>query len=297
MEKTLVILAAGMGSRFGGLKQLSPVGPSGEFIIDYSIYDALKAGFNKIVFVIRKDHYNDFHETIGKRVEKFVKVEYAYQENEPNLKREKPLGTGHALYCAKSCVHGPFALISADDFYGPEAFVAMSKFLDENNDKVGVLGYNLASTINNPEGVKRGVIFEENNEIKELVECKVVKKKGYIEATEIQGDRSYKLGLDAYANMLIFAFSMDVFPLTSKMFQEFMQNSDPEKDEFILTIIIDHLIKEGKASLIKAKGTWMGMTYKEDLVQVQEKIKDDIKKGIYKEDLWSKNERENWGTY
>lgn len=287
MEKTLVILAAGIGSRFGGIKQLFPVGPSGEFIIDYSIYDAIKAGFNKVVFIIRKDNYSDFYETIGKRVEKFVKVEYAFQEVEFNLKREKPLGTGHALYCARNNVKGPFALISADDFYGPEAFTILSKFLDETQDKVGILGYNLASTINNPEGVKRGVIFDdENGQIKELVECKTVKKDDYIEAQEIQGDRSFKLDFNTYANMLIYAFSMNVFPLVEEKLSEFLTNSDPEKDEFMLTTIVDYLIKNNKAVSLRTKENWMGMTFKEDAALVIKKIEEDIKKGIYKDNLW-----------
>lgn len=293
MAKTLLILAAGTGSRFGGLKQLSPVGPSGEFIIDYSISDALKYGFDKVVFVIKKENYEDFRETIGKRIEKNVKVEYVFQTldtlpKKVEIAREKPLGTGHALYCAKDYIDGPFVLISADDFYGQESFEVLSKFLDKDNDKVGVLGHNLASTINNPEGVKRGVIFEEDGEISSILECKVTLDGDYINAEELQGTRKFRLSKTTVANMLIFAFSYDIFPLLEKRLNEFLDEADLTKDEFYLNRVIDGLIKEHKIEMLTTKEKWMGMTYKEDALQVQEHIKEEIKKGKYKEDLWSK---------
>lgn len=293
-EKTLVVLAAGMGSRFGGLKQLLPVGPSGEFIIDYSIYDAIKVGFNKIVFVIKKENQEDFENTIGKRIRKYIKVEYAYQDMNtlpkaltslPN--REKPLGTGHALYCAKKYIKGPFALISADDFYGRGAFEVLSKFLDEDNDKVGILGHNLMSTINNPEGVKRGIIFADNDKVNSIVECQVIKRGNIIEANELQGNRKFKIDDKALANMLIYAFNVDVFPILEKELIKFLDNANLEKDEFYLTDVIDTLIKMNKAQMLKTDAKWMGMTYKEDAKMVSDRILDDIKKNIYKDNLWS----------
>ena len=148
---TLMVLAAGMGSRFGGLKQIEPFGPNGEFIIDYSVYDAIKAGFNKVVFIIKKENYELFKETIGKRIEKYIKVEYAFQEinNIPSgyklpHDRVKPLGTAQAVLCAKDCVHEPFAMINADDFYGRDAFVRAYNYLsniDKNSNNYGMIGY------------------------------------------------------------------------------------------------------------------------------------------------------------
>jgi NDP-sugar pyrophosphorylase family protein len=160
---TLVILAAGMGSRFGGLKQMEPIGPTGQFIIDYSVYDAIKAGFNKVVFIIKEENYDAFKETIGSRVEPYIKVEYCFQKND-NIPegyklpedRVKPLGTAHALYCAKDKVNENFAIISADDFFGYDAFKKAADFLKENNDFC-VIGYKIGDTLSDKGAVKRGV--------------------------------------------------------------------------------------------------------------------------------------------
>ena len=171
MEKTLVVLAAGMGSRFGGLKQLEPVGPSNEFLIDYSVYDAKRAGFTKVVFVIKKENKEAFEETISQRING-IEVEYAYQEMENiplNIKidRVKPLGTAHALYCAKDKVKGPFGLISADDFYGNESFEILSNYLD-NNEGICVVGYPIGATLSDEGEVKRGVVLSNNNKIEKI---------------------------------------------------------------------------------------------------------------------------------
>lgn len=291
MEKTLLILAAGMGSRFGGLKQLEPVGPSGELIIDYSIHDALKAGFTKVVFVIKKENQEDFAKTIGARIAKYVPVEYVYQDNDTlpgnvRIQREKPLGTGHALYCAKDKVKAPFALISADDFYGPEAFKQMSAFLDKEDGKVGIVGYNLASTIPSDKEVKRGIIFADNGRITSLVECIAKKEDDYISAMEIQGTREYKLDLNSSASMLMFCFSLDIFSLLTSLLKEFLEEADLSKDEFILTVVIDKLINENKAKLIGTKGTWMGMSYREDVDLVRKHIQKLVSEGVYEEKLW-----------
>ena len=181
---TLMVLAAGMGSRFGGLKQIEPFGPNGEFIIDYSVYDAIKAGFNKVVFIIKKENYELFKETIGKRIEKYIKVEYAFQEinNIPsgyNLPhdRVKPLGTAQAVLCAKDCVHEPFAMINADDFYGRDAFTMASKFLkDEITDiDFGNVCFKVANTLTDNGEVKRGVCTAQDGLLISLKECRVKK--------------------------------------------------------------------------------------------------------------------------
>ena len=169
--KTLVILAAGMGSRFGGLKQAEKFGPSGEFIVDYSIYDAINAGFNKVIFIIKEENYELFKETVGKRVESHVKVEYVFQnfDNVPVKykipeDRVKPLGTAQAVLCAAKKIKTPFVVIGSDDYYGPTAFSDLSKFMDENEDKIGILGYKLINTLSENGGVKRGVLFTDKDD-------------------------------------------------------------------------------------------------------------------------------------
>ena len=188
-DLTLVILAAGMGSRFGGLKQIEPMGPNGEFIIDYSIYDAIKAGFNKVVFLIKEENYNIFKETIGSRVEKHIKVEYCFQNNEnvpvfyEELKeRKKPLGTAHAILCCKDKVNEPFMMINADDFYGRDAYMKGAEFLRNINlesevHQYGMIGYKVKNTITENGAVKRGVCKVENNELVKLVESSVERDK------------------------------------------------------------------------------------------------------------------------
>ena len=181
-EKTLLILAAGMGSRFGGLKQVEPFGPNGEFIIDYSIYDAKKAGFNKVVFVIKEENYKIFKETIGKRIESYIKTEYAFQDNrlvpkeyqELLQNREKPLGTAHAILCAKDKINGPFAMINADDFYGRDALVKASDYLDNiSNNHYGMIAYLVKNTLSPTGASSRGICYEKNNKLTEVKESKV----------------------------------------------------------------------------------------------------------------------------
>ena len=183
-DLTLVIMAAGMGSRFGGLKQIEPVGPNGEFIIDYSIYDAIKAGFNKVVFIIKRSFEKEFKETIGKRIEGKIKVEYAYQEMDDVPEgtvipegREKPFGTGHALYTARNYIHEPFAVISADDFYGSHAFKVLGDSL-KNTEDYSVIGYNIGNTITENGSVKRGVCFVKDGKLTDIIESKVEKVDG-----------------------------------------------------------------------------------------------------------------------
>lgn len=290
MKKTLVVLAAGMGSRFGGLKQIAPVGPNGEFIIDYSIHDALKAGFEKVVFVIRKQNLDDFKETIGKRVEDKIEVAYSFQEldvlpREINVTREKQFGTGHALYCAKSEVDGPFAVISADDFYGPGAFALLGDWMD-NNTGVAVVGYKIGDTIIGDEEVKRGVVIEENGIIQAIKESRVTKDSEKVTCNPLNGDATFTLPLDGSASMLMYGFNTNFFERLELMLNEFLDTADLNTAEFYLPDVIDSMIKENLVKLVKTDETWMGMTYKEDLVHVQEKIASLIKEGIYNNNLW-----------
>lgn len=290
MEKTLVILAAGMGSRFGGLKQIAPVGPSGEFIVDYSIYDAIKAGFNKVVFIIKKEHLTDFESTIGKRIGNKVKIEYAFQETDMlplkvDVNRTKPWGTGHALYCAKNNINGPFALISADDFYGPHSFEHLSNYLD-NNEGIAVIGYKIGQTLSENGEVKRGVILAKDNIITAIKESKVNKTGNIVTCNPLDGSSAFTLPLDGRASMLMFGFNLDIFPYLEGQLTEFLKTPGFEEKEFFLPTIVDDYIKKGMVKLIDTDDTWMGITYKEDLDYVKSKIKEYIKENVYKNNLW-----------
>jgi dTDP-glucose pyrophosphorylase len=188
MKKTLLILAAGMGSRFGGLKQIEPVGPNGEFIIHYSIYDAIKAGYNKIVFIIKEENFELFKEKVGKEIEKIVEVHYVFQNNNNMINkvsipsdRTKPLGTAHAIYCTKDVIKENFTIINADDFYGRESFELLSKFIDTSKDKFAIAGYIVGNTVSETGSVKRGVCFKDGEKLTELVESNIEKiDNGYI---------------------------------------------------------------------------------------------------------------------
>ena len=220
MEKTLVVLAAGMGSRFGGLKQLEPVGPSNEFLIDYSVYDAKRAGFTKVVFVIKKENKEAFEETISQRING-IEVEYAYQEMENiplNIKidRVKPLGTAHALYCAKDKVKGPFGLISADDFYGNESFEILSNYLD-NNEGICVVGYPIGATLSDEGEVKRGVVLSNNNKIETIIESKVKIDGDKVFCTPLNGKPSFEVNKDNPCSMLMYGFNTDIYSINNKL--------------------------------------------------------------------------------
>ena len=220
MEKTLLIMAAGMGSRFGGLKQIEPVGPSGEFIIDYSIYDALKAGFNKVVFVIKKENFNVFRETIGNRVSNHIKVEYAFQDMdylpagfECPSDREKPWGTSHAILCARDKISGNFAIINADDFYGRDAFFVMSDFLDKKYDEntYCVVGYKIKNTLSSNGSVKRGVCHAVDGFLTELIESKVEQVGDDIIASPLNGNDSFNITPDTLVSMNMLGFNVSIF--------------------------------------------------------------------------------------
>ena len=220
---TLVILAAGMGSRFGGLKQIEPIDGYGHFIIDYSIYDAIREGFTKVVFIIKRENYDIFRETIGKRIEKKIEVEYVFQEID-NLPegysvpegRIKPWGTAHAILCAKDKVDENFAIINADDFYGRDAYHVISKFMKNNNTHDNILryamaGYKVKNTLTENGSVKRGVCEEENGYLTNIIECKVEKVDSEIIATPLEGGNSFKVLEDAPVSMNMFAFTKDIF--------------------------------------------------------------------------------------
>ena len=301
-DVTLVILAAGMGSRFGGLKQIEPMGPSDEFIIDYSVYDAIKAGFNKIVFIIKRENYELFKETIGKRVEPHIKVEYAFQElnNLPNgwnipSGRMKPLGTAHAVLCAKDYVNEPFAMINSDDFYGRDAFIKAYEFLsntDNNSSKYGMIGYMVANTLTENGSVKRGVCeVDSNNYLKSITESKIEKIGNEIVASPLDGSDSFTVNSDDTVSMNFLLFTPSIFGYIEEGFSKFFMDNKEDllTSEYLIPDVVSNLIKNGRASMkvIRTTASWHGVTYREDTPDVKNSIKKLVDEGEYKENLWS----------
>jgi NDP-sugar pyrophosphorylase family protein len=306
MKKTsLVIMAAGIGSRFGGgIKQLEPVGPNGEIIMDYSIHDALEAGFNKIVFIIRKDIEQDFKEVIGKRIEKVAPVSYAYQEVDDLPKgfvrpdvRTKPWGTGQAILCAKEVIREPFAVINADDYYGKEGFVKIHDYLVNHMDcqalpyDICMAGFVLGNTLSENGGVTRGICqVDENGILKEVIETYELRKSG----TEAEGKRergeSVMVPLTQNVSMNMWGLSPEFLEELERGFPVFLQGLEKGdiKSEYLLPKIIDKLVQnnEAKVQVLETKDRWFGVTYKEDKEAVASSIKALISEGIYKTPLF-----------
>ena len=300
MQKTLVVMAAGMGSRFGGLKQIEPVGPNGEFIIDYSAYDAKRAGYDKIVFVIKKEIEEVFKETIGKRLEGKIKVEYAFQEimDVPNgmeniaEKREKPWGTVQAVLAAKDLVNGSFVVINADDFYGYDSYVKSAEFLDNNNvdNEYAAINFPYDVTASKFGSVKRAVCYPKEGEIKKLIESKVTTMDGYALCEPLSGDEAFQIELNHPVAVNMFAFKNNFFQYLEEYFNNYFNNSE----DFILNneALLPELIKEKLDNEqivlqnIVSNSTWLGMTYREDLDILKHNIEELIKKGEYPEKLW-----------
>lgn len=299
MEKTLVVMAAGMGSRFGGLKQIEPVGPSGEFIIDYSIYDAKRAGFSKVVFVIKKELESVFKETIGKRVEDKIEVAYAFQEKEniPSKqylveKREKPWGTMQAVLCAKEFVDGDFVVINADDFYGSDSYLKASAFLDESKDENEYASINFPYDITSSKfgSVKRAVCFSEGGKINKLVESKMTTMDGYALCEPLNGEESFEVELSHPVAVNMFAFKHSFFDYLEEDFKNYFKQDDEVilKSEALLPDVIKNRLLSGEIILknIVSESTWMGMTYREDLQLLKDNIMKLVEKGEYPNKLW-----------
>jgi dTDP-glucose pyrophosphorylase len=300
---TLVVMAAGIGSRFGGgIKQLEAVGPNGEIIMDYSIHDALEAGFNKVVFVIRKDLEKDFKEIIGRRMEKLVEVEYAYQElndiPERFLKktegRKKPWGTGQAILCCKDVIDEPFLVINADDYYGKEAYREAYAYLtgrkDNNAYEACMVGFVLKNTLSDNGGVTRGVCkVDEHSMLSEIVETSNIVKTSEGAAVQTE-DGAVPIDVESEVSMNMWGLSPKFFEVLDKGFDEFLEKLDPEnlKGEYLLPTIIGDLLKEGKmkVEVRKSHDEWFGVTYKEDKPDVVAAIQKLIKDGVYPEKLF-----------
>ena len=305
---TLVILAGGMGSRFGGLKQIEPMGPNGEFIIDYSIYDAIEAGFNKVVFLIKEENYEVFKETIGSRVEPHIQVEYSFQNNrnvpifyEELKDRQKPLGTAHAILCCKDQVDEPFMIINADDFYGRDAFIKGAEFLrnmvDEVPHRYGMVGYLVKNTITENGAVKRGVCNVENGYLTKLTESSVGRiEDGTIMAKPLDETLpEFKVEEDDTVSMNMLLFDPSIFDYIDSKFKGFLEKNEDKLDkcEFLIPDVLFDSIDEGFATceVIPTTATWYGVTYKEDAPAVRESIKslvrmNDGDEGDYPLNLW-----------
>lgn len=298
---TLVILAGGMGSRFGGLKQIEPIGPNGEFIIDYSIYDAIKVGFNKVVFLIRKENFEIFKETIGSRIEPYVNVEYSFQEldtvpTEIDIPsdRLKPLGTAHAILCSKKLVKEPFAIINADDFYGRDAFIKAYDYLsniDESSNDYGMIGYNVVNTLTVNGAVKRGVCeVDDNDYLVSISESKVEKVDGIVIASPLNGQEPFIVNEDDMVSMNFLLFTPSIFKYLDEKFSEFL---DKNKDnlltcEYLISDVLTDLIDDNTVStkVIRTSAIWHGVTYKEDTPEVKEAINNLVEIDEYKHNLW-----------
>ena len=299
MEPTLVILAAGMGSRFGGLKQIMPVDGHGHAIIDFSLYDAYRAGFRRVAFIIKHEIEEDFKAAVGRRMEKYFDVRYVFQQLDMLPEgygvpagRVKPWGTGHAVLCAADAVDGPFAVINADDFYGPSAYASLYEFLAAgrpDNDHA-MVAYALRNTVTEHGTVARGVCQVENGLLTDVVERTKIKKDGADAAYTEDGETWLPLSGDAPVSMNFWGFGRSMMEELQRRFPAWLDENlpkNPEKCEYFLPLVANALIKEGEGSIrvLNCHETWHGITYKEDLPDVIAAIAKLREEGIYPEIL------------
>ena len=301
-DMTLLIMAAGMGSRFGGLKQIEPVGPSGEFMIDYSIYDAIKAGFNKVVFIIKEENYDIFEETVGKRIKNYINVEYCFQKindlpagySVPS-DRIKPWGTAHAILAAKNNISENFAIINADDFYGRDAFIEVAKFLKTATVKTpkeyAVVGYNVLNTLTENGSVKRGICEEDCGYLKKLTESLVEKRENKIVAKPLDDSHEFEVSSNTRVSMNMFGFTPDLFNYIEDNFQTFLEENKNSLStcEYLIPDLVEKAIKESYAQvkLLETTAKWQGITYREDKEKVVKEINKLIENNIYPSKLWN----------
>lgn len=297
-KPTLLVLAAGMGSRYGGLKQMDPVGPGGETIIDYSIYDALRAGFGQLVFVIRRDIEAQFREVIGARFDKRLPVQYVFQElaRLPGgfavpAGRSKPWGTTHAILMAADAVHEPFAAINADDFYGAHAYRTLAEHLGSGSPDFAMVGYILRNTLSAFGSVARGVCqTDANGNLTHINELTRIERDGPGAAKNTEGTLITRLTGDEPVSMNFWGFTPAVFPQLREVFDAFLRQSGQDlKAECYIPNTVGALIKAGKArvKVLPTTASWFGVTYREDRPRVVESIRQLIARGDYPEKLWS----------
>jgi len=299
MKKTsLVLLAAGMGSRYGSLKQMDEFGPNGETIMDYSIYDAVRAGFNHIVFIIRESFQDAFREKFEHRFGSDVKVDFVTQELDKATgdfkvpeTRQKPWGTAHALLMASEVVDGKFGIVNADDYYGVEAYKILFDFLQKDTEDFCIVAYPLQNTLSDHGHVNRGVCFEdENGNLLDVVECVAIQKgeDGIISYPE--GDSRKELAADTNVSMNMFGFNTRFFDKAAEMFTDFLkERGHEEKSELYIPKVLDESMKAGELNIqiLTSPSQWFGVTYKDDKPHVQAKFKELIETKVYPEDLWA----------
>ena len=300
MKPTLFVLAAGMGSRYGGLKQLDGLGPNGETIMDYSIHDAIKAGFGKIVFVIRKSFEEDFKTAVINKFKDLVDTDIVFQEisNVPegstyNPEREKPWGTNHAVLMGKGAIKEPFAVINADDFYGQESFAILADFLRSVEGKANeycMIGYRVGNTLSESGAVSRGVcIVDENQLLLNVVERTHIEEKGGTIFYLDENGEEVSLMPKTPVSMNMWGFTPDYFDYSENFFKEFLiENGQKLKSEFYIPLAVNNLIVEKKVTckVLDTPSKWFGVTYAEDRPQVVLKINELVRKGIYPEKLF-----------
>ena len=296
-DLTLVILAAGMGSRFGGLKQVEPIGPNGEFLLDYSIYDAIKAGFTKVVFLIKDEIYDLFRDTVGKRIEGKIPVSYAFQRigDIPEwvdipLERVKPWGTAQAVLACKNEVSGNFVMINSDDFYGRDAYMKIAEYFNNSdNDDYAMVSFRVANTMTLNGSVKRGVCESNNGLLTNIIESSIEKVDDKIIASPLDGRDSFEVAPDALVSMNFFGFTPRIFNRLEKDFTAFFEKNKNNllKCEFLIPDVVFDEIKDGvNMHVLESENKWLGVTYREDKEYVVSEINKLIDEGVYPENLW-----------
>ena len=296
-DLTLVILAAGMGSRFGGLKQVEPIGPNGEFLLDYSIYDAIKAGFTKVVFLIKDEIYDLFRETVGKRIEGKIPVAYSFQkiEDVPNgviipEGRVKPWGTAHAVLACKNEVNGNFVMINSDDFYGRDAFMKIAEYFNNSNsDDYAMVSFRVSNTMTENGSVKRGVCESQNGLLTNIIESSIEKVGDKIMATPLDGRESFEVEANSLVSMNFFGFTNRIFTRLESDFPRFFEKNKDNllKAEFLIPDVVFDEINDGvKVHVLESTDKWLGVTYREDKEFVVSEINKLIDKGVYPNNLW-----------
>lgn len=296
-DLTLVILAAGMGSRFGGLKQVEPIGPNGEFIIDYSIYDAIEAGFTKVVFLIKEENYELFRETVGKRVEGHIDVEYAFQDTknipcdiEIPEERVKPWGTAHAVWCTKDKVNGNFVMINSDDFYGRDAYLKIADYFNNTlNDDYAMVSFRVANTMTENGSVKRGVCESKDGYLTNIIESSIEKVDDKIIASPLDGRESFVVAPNSLVSMNFFGFTPRIMNVIEDGMEEFFNSNKDDllKCEYLIPDIVFAEIRRGiKVNVLESTDKWLGVTYREDKDYVVSEVQKLIDKGVYPSNLW-----------
>ncbi len=299
MKPTLLILAAGMASRYGSMKQIDGFGPNGETIIDYSIYDAIKAGFGKVVFIIKEEFVENFRSIFDPKLAGKIEVDYVFQNFdlkqfgiEEEIYREKPWGTAHAILSGRKVIKEPFCVINADDFYGYDAFKKMVDFLknEATDSNYSIIGYQIGKTLSDFGAVSRGVCkVDDSGNLVEIVERTKIFKENDVIVYE-EDDKQYPLDYETPVSMNFWGFTPAVFGITEEMFKEFaLANKDKPKAEFFIPLIGENLVKSNTATfqVVPTSNQWFGVTYKEDKPFVQGSIDQLIKDGAYPEKLWS----------